>query len=114
MHSNPSIREAAERLARFHREADPGVVKIIWFPNDREVRLVDVDETAAPHESEGRIVPYLFGADAAVGVPFPSGVAVVTPGDLSLPPPEGWGSGWEEGEVIWAKRVEVDDEAGVG
>jgi hypothetical protein len=97
------LRRAAQALAEFHAEGEDNLLKILWFPDAREIRLIDVDRTAPPHP--GGIHPFYFGPDPAFGVPFPSAIAVVAPEDLlEQEPPARWGVEWSDGVPLWERE----------
>ncbi len=91
------VLEYARQLAAESRELDPHVVKVIWFPHDYEVRLIELDENTM--ESFSRCVePFYF--DATAEVPVPSGVAVIRPDEYGkLTMPDDWGT-WADGQEL--------------
>ncbi len=91
------VLEFAKKLAADSRELDPHVVKVLWFPDDREVRLIELDENTMESFS-GCVEPFYF--DSTADIPVPSGVAVIRPDEYGkLTMPEGWGS-WEDGREL--------------
>lgn len=95
------IERQAKLLARENRQAEPDIKTIYWFPDDNEVRLVEVLPTIPP---SGQVQPYFFRAAPKDNLPAPSGIALINPNDVKLPPPEGWGR-WED-----AVELELEDE----
>ena len=105
-------REVARRLADAHRIFEPSIVRIVRIETPSEedeaepVKLLEVN----PDTTElGEIMPVVFGA--AEGVPFPSVVVEVTPGEfeklqsraIELPP------GWSLGETLYPLFGEAPD-----
>lgn len=93
------IRKEAVRLAREHKDAEPGLERVDWFPNDSEARVVGIghDLIASP---SGRVEPFYFDASPADDLPAPCAVALIRSdesGRLDLP--EGWGE-WSEAEEL--------------
>ena|ERR1035437_4948940 len=93
------IRNQAEYLALENRAAEPGIEKIYWLPNPKEVRLIELltSVAGAPDHS---LHPFYFRAAPADNLPFPSGVALIRPEEFrKLQLPEGWGS-WDDAVEI--------------
>lgn len=91
------MREIARKMARANRAADPGIKKVLWFPDENELRLVEIGEDAFSNEE---VTPYHFGPVPAEGIPVPSGIAMVRPeeeGKIRLP--EDWGD-WNDGKEL--------------
>jgi hypothetical protein len=89
--SREVVEKQAQELAADNQKADPQIEKIFWFPDDHEVRLVEVMPSIPPSE-DGEIHPFYFRADPSANLPAPSGIALIRPdeyGRLSLP--EKWG-----------------------
>jgi hypothetical protein len=87
------IREEALKLALDAREGDPDVVKIYWFPHDREVHLILVHQNTVVNPTN-RVEPFYF--DATARVPVPSGLAIIRPNEFGkLRMPKGWGD-WKD------------------
>jgi hypothetical protein len=90
----PDKDEVAQLLAVAHREAEPGIVRIIRLVSAQEaearepVKLLEVNPATSP----SGVLPIAFAADPPT-VPFPSVVVEVTPdefarieqGQLALP-----------------------------
>jgi hypothetical protein len=95
------IEQQARLLARENRQAEPAIIKILWFPDESEVRLVELDETV-PASNDGKVHPYFFRSSPQDGLPAPSGVALIRPDEfkrVELPPH--WGT--------WESAVEIED-----
>ena len=100
----PEKDEVAELLAAAHREAEPGIVRIVRLIGGREaearepVKLLEVNPATSP----SGVLPIAFAADPP-DVPFPSVVVEVTPeeftritqGQLALP------NGWALGATLY-------------
>lgn len=86
-------------LAQDNKRAEPGITKVLWFPHDLEVRLVEIEDNL-PASATGQVEPFYFDASPVDGVSAPSGIALIRPseeGKLRLP--DGWGD--------WASAVEL-------
>ena len=94
------IKTCAKELAQHHVESEPGIKAIFLFPNNNEIRLIEVDESIG---FSGEVVaPFYFAPDPLGGIDFPSSVALIHPeekGKISLP--EEWRTNWNEAEKIW-------------
>lgn len=98
--------DAARKLATAHYEVEPGLTRVIRFTGSAEVevrsaepiKLLEINEATIP----SGVMPLHFGPAPASGVPFPSVIVEVTPGEfeqiqrheLKLPP------GWEKAEEL--------------
>jgi len=101
----PDKDEVADLLAAAHREAEPGIVRIVRLVSAQEaearepVKLLEVNPATSP----SGVLPIAFAADPPA-VPFPSVVIEVTPdeyariqgGQLRLP------NDWTLGETLYA------------
>jgi hypothetical protein len=93
----PEKDEVALLLAAAHREAEPGIVRIVRLLSVREaearepVKLLEVNPATSP----SGVLPIAFAPDPP-GVPFPSVVVEVTPDEFArivdgqLPLPNHW------------------------
>ena len=94
------IRNQAVKLAHENKEAEPGIRKIYWFPDGREIRLVELEDELVPALS-GHVEPFYFGPSPRDGLTAPSGIAIIRTdefGNLDLP--KEWGS--------WGDAVELE------
>ena len=94
-----SIENQARLLADENRKAEPGITKVFWFPDDREIRLVSLLEEI-PVSEDGVLHPFYFRASPRDGLTAPSSVSLIKPegfGVLKLP--DGWGD--------WRDAVEI-------
>jgi len=88
------IEEQAKKLATESKRSEPDIIKIIWFPDDDEVRLIELDENTVVSLS-GQVEPFYFEPEEDITVP--SGIAIIRPEEYrKLVMPEGWGN-WEDG-----------------
>lgn len=89
------VERQAKILARENQQAEPDICKIYWFPDEDEVRLVEV-HPQVPQSGDGQVHPYFFRPSPADDLPAPSGIALINPaefGQAQLPPQ--WGS-WDD------------------
>jgi hypothetical protein len=100
------IREQAELLAKENREAEPTIERVYWFPDEEEVRLVELTPVV-PQSQEGRLRPFYFRASPQDGLPAPSGIALIRPEEFGrLEVPRGW--------PAWDAAVELPKTNGHG
>ncbi len=94
------IRTAAESLAKTNAETEETIIKILWFPHDHQIRLVEVDEGTVSAE-EDRVYPFYF--PAVSDLPYVSAIALIRPEEeRNLKLPEDWGS-WDSGVVLYKR-----------
>ncbi|MDB5289176.1 MAG: hypothetical protein JWL69_417 [Phycisphaerales bacterium] len=96
------IERQAKLLAKENRKGEPDITSVYWFPDENEVRLVEV-LPSVPASHDRRVHPYFFRPAPQDGLPAPSGVALIGADDfgkLQLPP--NWGD--------WNSAVELEDE----
>ena len=99
VNSKNSIKDQAILLAMEHKRAEPGIEEIYWFPDDEEVRLVAIDESAGL-SAEGLLEPFYFDASPEDDLPFRSAIALIRRkefGKLNLP--DDWRP-WNEAEKL--------------
>ena len=95
MTEKEKMREQAELMAKDSKSSDPDVIKIYWFPHDKEVHIIEISDNTAP--SGTAVSPFYFGPVPEEGLTEPSGIAIIKPeeyGKLELPPD--WGT-WDDG-----------------
>jgi hypothetical protein len=93
------IKKIAIRLAKTNKEGDPDLKKFYWFPDDKEIRLVETEDNFMVPAS-GIVVPFYFPPSPEDDLPLPSGVAIIRSEEYrrsSLP--ENWGS-WENAQEL--------------
>jgi hypothetical protein len=92
--------EAAKKLAQAHYDLEPGIVQIFQIRDRPElealptapIKLLEVNTDTC----ESGIIPIDFGPSPATGIPYPSVIVEVTPGELEkirgreLSLPDGW------------------------
>ena len=93
------IREQAILLAQENKKVEPGIKKVYWFPDEREVRLIEVEDGIPP--TVGHVIePFYFDASIQDDLPAPSGVALIRSDEIRrLELPEGWGD-WDQAEEL--------------
>ncbi|MFH0825100.1 MAG: hypothetical protein V2B18_20300 [Pseudomonadota bacterium] len=97
------VRGQAVKLAAESKVSVPTVKTILWFPDDDEVRLIEVDENTVTTVS-GQVEPFYFDASPADDLPVPSGIAIIRPEERGrLTMPTGWGN-WEDGQELDVER----------
>lgn len=97
------IEQQANLLAKENRKADPDIQKAYWFPDDKEVRLVELHPDVP--SSRGKVIPFYFNANPRERLYAPSGIALIRPGEFGkLTLPDSWG-GWES-----AIEINIDPE----
>ena len=102
------VRGLALILAKENRQSEPGITRILWFPDDREVRLVGVED-GLPASSGEQVEPFYFGASPADLFPLPSGIALIRPDEVGrLRLPDGWGD-WADAEELELGALEVSE-----
>jgi hypothetical protein len=90
------VRETALELVQSHREVEPNLRRVIFYPDpeEREVRLVEVVEGSP---SAGEVLPFRFAPDVTQGVPYPVVIVELSPAEFEqleqghLHLPDGWG-----------------------
>ncbi len=99
-----TVRESALELVQAHREAEPNLVRVVFYPDpqEREVRLLEVIEGSL---NVGEALPCRFAQDASEAVPYPVVVVELSPTEFQLLEggklvlPEGWAQ--EGREVLY-------------
>ena len=97
----PTLEDAARRLAQANADSEPEIQRIYWFKHLDEIRLVAVDRTTLSSEN---ISPYYFDPDPKGDVPYSCAIALITPEEEKnhIPTPPGWGD-WDDAIRIWSK-----------
>jgi hypothetical protein len=93
--AQPVIERQARLLAVDNRRAEPDISKVFWFPDEQEVRLVELTDQV-PHSLDGQVHPFFFRPSPQDQLPAPSVIAMIRVkefGKLNLP--AGWGS-WDD------------------
>ena len=95
------IEQQAKYLAAENRKNDPDITEVYWFPDDDEVRLVEVNDTV-PESAELEIRPFYFRPSPTAQLPAPSGIALIRHSEVRrLRPPDDWGS--------WESAIRIED-----
>jgi hypothetical protein len=96
---NAEVQEQARLLVADNRHAQPDIGRIFWFPDEEEVRLVEVTEQI-PVSSEGEVIPFYFPPAPRYNISAPSAIAMIRPDEIGkLRLPAGWGD--------WSDAVEL-------
>ena len=99
MPDKQSVKMQAISLAKSNKEVEPNITEIHWFPDETEIRLVEV-QTDIPKSSSPYLEPFYFGAAPSEGLFLKSAIALVHPDDKKeLKLPKSW-VGWEQAEKI--------------
>jgi hypothetical protein len=92
------MRDQAKLLAMESKSADPHVIKVIWFPHEKEVHIIEINDNTTP--SDTVVAPFYFGPVPEEGLPAPSGIAIIKPEEYrKLDLPSGWGT-WDDAEEL--------------
>jgi hypothetical protein len=97
--TNQNVEQQARFLAADNRQAEPNITKVYWFPDDGEVRLVELTDQV-PVNEDNELHPFYFRASPQDSLPLPTAVVMIRPeefGKLKLPPQ--WGE--------WADAIEL-------
>ena len=93
--------EADLRQIIADQSEDPGIRELWLFPNERQIRLVAIDENALPWEHESHA--FYFPPGPLSGTEFELGFCLIRPEEKArLSPPSGWGQ-WTEGTLVWSR-----------
>src|SRR4051794_6613160 len=96
--SRQEIKRQAQLLARENREAEPDIEKVYWFPDEHEVRLVELLATMPASDKD--VQPFYFRAMPQDDMPAPVGIALIRPDEFrKLRLPSKWGT-WDEAEEL--------------
>ena len=96
---NPVVEQEARLPVVSHRQAEPDITKVFWFPDDQEVRLLELTEQV-PIALDGEVHPFYFRPSPKDDLPLASAIAMIRAevfGKLKLPGE--WGS--------WSDAVEL-------
>lgn len=93
--ATPEIERQARLLALDNRKTEPDITRVFWFPDESEVRLIELTEQI-PAGAEGEVLPFYFHASRRHHLPAPSAIAMIRAGEFGkLKLPAGWG-GWDD------------------
>jgi hypothetical protein len=93
------IAEQARKLALEIKQTHSSVQRIIWFPDDAELRILEIDANTIKSPTKV-IEPFYF--DSTASLPVPSGIAIIRPEEYRDPDlrlPKDWGK-WEDGQEL--------------
>ncbi len=94
-----TIKRQAVLLATENKRAEPGITKVYWFPNEEEVRLLELEEGIPPSPGDA-IEPFRFASSPRDQLAAPSEIALIRPDEFrKLDLPEDWG-GWDSAEEL--------------
>lgn len=99
------VEKMAMRLAVENADAVTDIQEIWFFPNEQEIRLIEINSSIAPDEE---ISPFHFPAAPNDGYFLPIAVALINPESKTLPLPDSWGK-WEDGKIVYKKVKKADD-----
>src|SRR4051794_12779228 len=97
--SRDAVEKQARYLAQENRRSNPDVREVYWFPDDQEVRLLELTEEI-PISEDGKAHPFYFRPSPHDELPQSSGIVLIRPeefGKLQLP--DTWG-GWQNARRI--------------
>ncbi len=73
------------------KNSDPHVVKVYWFPHEKEVHIIEINDNTTP--SGTSVAPFYFGPVPEDGLPAPPGIAIIKPEEYRiLDLPSEWGT----------------------
>ena len=99
------IRKYALDLAKSNKLAEPNILRIYWFPNEKEIRLVEIEEHIS-HSTSENVEPFYFDASPRDLLLAPSAIALIhTDEENQLKLPEDWGA-WENAEIWHCETYE--------
>lgn len=97
------VEQQARMLAEDNYHAEPDIEKVYWFPDEQEVRLVELTELI-PISFEGEVQPFYFRASPQDDLPVVTAVAMIRPNEFGhLRLPDAWGQ-WDDAILIEAKQ----------
>jgi hypothetical protein len=95
------IERQARLLARENRFAEPAITRVFWFPDEAEVRMIELDENV-PSSLDGEVHPFYFRASPEDDLPAPTAVALIHPNEYrKLTVPQEWGD--------WNQAIEIEE-----
>ncbi len=98
MNPSEAIFQQAKELARRNRALDSSLQEFYWIPDNKEVRLIEIEPNAIP--SGDFLDPFYFAPIPEMGMLAPSGVALIRPDEVrKLNLPDDWGS-WDDAQKL--------------
>ena len=84
------IKKQAELLARDNQDAEPSIQAVYWFPDEEEVRLVELTPVV-PLNEDDRLHPTYFPPSPEDDLPAPTRMTMIRPEEWrNLRLPSGW------------------------
>lgn len=77
--SIPTIEQVARQLVKWHAQEDTMLEAVYWYPDEHEIRLVEVSGALVRSADEIEVLPFGFGATAEV--PYRSVVILLSPAE---------------------------------
>ena len=97
----PKVKREAIKLAKENKKAEPNILKIFWFPHQKEIRLIEVEDDI-PTSCENEIEVFYF--EPSQQVPLYSAIGLIRSNEIgNLKLPENWGN-WESAEELEVNR----------
>lgn len=97
------IEAAARRLAEANAKSEASISKIYWFPDQKQIRLVEVDLESIK-SSDSTIRPFYF--NPVEEVPYPSGIALIHPDEEGRKElPREWKVTWSDGKLLFERKA---------
>lgn len=91
----PEIKRQALLLVKEAKLADSSIVRFFWFPDAKQVRLLELSSDMLP-ASGAEVEPVFFRPAPEYGMPALSGVAMIRADEYrSINPPTEWGT-WDQ------------------
>jgi hypothetical protein len=84
---NPVAEKQARAMAAENRQTNPDITTILWFPDDQEIRFVELTDEVPIYIDE-ELSPFYFRASPEDDLPLPTAIAMIRPnerGKLKLP-----------------------------
>jgi hypothetical protein len=102
--SEREIEKAAKRLAEANARSEASISRIYLFPDQKQIRLVEVDEETI-RTTDDTVRPFYF--NPIEDIPDPSGVALIHPDEERVKElPEEWNVDWSKAKLIYERKVE--------
>lgn len=95
-----SMEEEARSLAASNAEADTDIEEIWWFPDNDEIRVIEIDPTLPATDG---IAAFSFRSSPIDGIHFPLAIALIRPEEKELPLPDGWAS-WNDAVLLYTRE----------
>lgn len=84
------IKKQALSLAKSNKEVEPQISAFYWFPNKKEIRLLEV-ENDIPKSLSGYASVFYFGPSPKDGLNAPCAIGLIRPEEVrKIGLPKGW------------------------